>query len=361
LFRFLLLILVCQGCIPATVEDNSYALLIEDFQSKGLLNGNVLVAENGKIVYQSAFGLSDFDPVDSLTLDAQFRLASVSKNFTAMAILTLVSQGKIAIDDTLSAYIPELPYEGITIRNLLNHTSGIPDYEKLFEEKWKPELASNDRARFISGNEDVIKLLVEFSPEISFAPGEKWEYSNTGYVLLATIVTRISGISFPEYLAENIFSQAGITQTLVFNPIEVSPMNHRVSGFKLENNNFVSRDIHFLNPVQGDGGIYSTVGDLFTWNQYLYNQTLIPDSLLQTAYTSGTLNNGEETGYGFGWGVGESPDGEKAVMHSGGWVGFSTYFYRDLENHHAIIILTNNSSGEVRNILNGLKVILYSQ
>ena len=358
MFRYLLLfILVFQGCISP--EDNSYASLIEESQSKGLLNGNVLVAENGNIVYQSAFGLESIETLDSLNLESQFRLASVSKNFTAMAILTLVSSGKIAIDDPLSTYVPELPYKGITIRHLLNHTSGLPDYEALFEEKWKPEFANDERERFISGNEDIIDLLVEYTPEVSFAPGEKWEYSNTGYVLLATTIMRVSGTSFPEYLAKNLFSGAGMSQTLVFDPIQISPMPHRVDGFNQEGNNLVSSDIHFLNPVQGDGGIYSTSGDLHKWDQFLYNQKLMPDSLLQMAYTSGTLNNGAATGYGFGWNVTTSPDGAKAVAHGGGWVGFSTYFYRDLENHHSIIILTNNSSGDVRDIFEGLKEIMY--
>ena len=361
--RLFLFTVVCfLGCNTDSQDfsGSTYDEHISDWQKKGILNGNILIAQNGNVVHRSAFGLSNIEPSDSLKLDAQFRLASLSKQFTAMGILTLSTSGVLAIDDSLSQYIPELPYSGITIRHLLNHTSGLPDYEALFLNNWKPDLPVQDRNRFVSGNDDVIKLLVEYKPEISFLPGEKWEYSNTGYVLLATVIVRASGIPFPDYLAAKVFQPAGMTETLVFNPLEESPMAHRVFGLKQEENEIRYHDVHFLNPVQGDGGIYSTLEDLYAWNQFLYENTLIPDSLLQASYTPGILNNGESTDYGFGWSIGKSKAGTNIVKHSGGWVGFSTYIYRDLEKHNTIIILTNNSSGEVRKILNDLLEIMYN-
>lgn len=345
------------GC-SSNHKENTYDSVISEFQKDGF-NGNVLVAQNGEIVYQSSFGISDIEPIDSLTINAQFRLASVSKQFTAMCILSLVAEGKLEIDDSLTKYIPELPYEGITIRNLLNHTSGIPDYERLLIDKWRTDLAINNRDRFISGNNTIIDMLIEYAPEISFPPGDEWEYSNTGYVLLASIVKRVSGLSFPEYLDQYVFTPAGLKNTLVFDPVNGSEMNQQVRGLRIVNGEYKYNDIHFLNPVQGDGGIYSTLGDLFLWNEFLYNQTIIPDSLLQLAYTPGKLNNGEETSYGFGWGIGVAPDGSKVLSHSGGWVGFSTFIYRDIEHQHCIIILTSNGSSEVRDVLSNLKLIMY--
>jgi CubicO group peptidase (beta-lactamase class C family) len=221
-----------------------------------------------------------------------------------------------------------------------------------------PDLDVDDPARFISGNEDIVEVLVSLTPAVSFAPGEQWEYSNTGYVLLATIIIRVSGIPFDEYLESHVFSKAGLTHTLVFDPINVSPIQDQAYGFRSTESGNVLNDVHFLNPVQGDGGIYSTLDDLFMWDQYLYNQKIVSPEQLQAAYSSGTLNNGEETGYGFGWGIEKNPKGEKVLAHSGGWVGFSTYFYRDISEGNTIIVLTNNTS-RIGDVVGNLKKVMY--
>ena len=318
--------------------------------NQGKFNGNALILKNGEIVYQGAFGLRSIDPVDSLQLNSTFRLASVSKQFTAMAIMMLQEEGKLSYEQDIREVIPELPYEGITIRHLLCHQSGLPDYVELLHKNWKPNLKENDPNRFISGNDDIIKMLVAKKPSARFSPGEKFEYSNTGYVLLASIIIRVSGQPFEEFLKKRIFDPVGMTNTCVY-PYRPDPdpnMPNRVFGFYTKRNGvgFGSSDCNFLNFAQGDGGIFSTVGDLLKWDRMLYENKLVSESTLNEAFTPGSLNNGKSTNYGFGCFIGKTKSGKKSVSHSGGWVGFMTHIEREIEENNCIIILTNNSAGK---------------
>ncbi len=340
---------------------NKYHEFIKNIHSQGYFNGNVLISEGGVIAYQGSFGVSNINPIDSLQLDSKFRLASVSKQFTAMGIIKLKESGLLNYDQEIKDFIPEIPYSGITIRQLLNHTSGLPDYVSLMNENWKPDLESYDPERLISGNQDIIDMLVRMKPSIRFKPGEKWEYSNTGYVLLATLVQRVSGKPFEDYLREQVFLPAGMMNTSVYNyvPGHDGNMTSRVYGFRLDSvNGFISTDAHFLNKAQGDGGIYSTLEDLFNWDRILCTNELISGESRTEAFTPGKLNNGDETEYGFGWFVDKNSKGQTVVFHAGGWVGFQTYIYRDLEKQDCIIILSNHSSIYLERIFFALKKIL---
>ena len=351
----------CKG--QKETEINKYGKFLSEIHQRGQFNGNVLVVENGKIAFQGAYGQSNTDPADSLNLHSVFRLGSVSKQFTAMAVMILKEEGKLKYDQDLSDFIPELPYKNISIRHLLNHTSGLPDYTRLMAENWKPELEEDDPERFITGNEDIIKMLAEKKPEIYFRPGEQWQYSNTGYVLLASVVSRASGLPFEQFLKEYIFKPIGMNSTVVYDyvPGKDPSMPLRVYGYRKElNGELVPNDCHFLNPAQGDGGIYSTLGDMYKWDQALYTDKLVPQSTLQEAFTPGKLNDGSNTNYGFGWFIPNTASGKKVVDHTGGWVGFVTYIYRETEENNCIVILTNNSSSyfggamfPLRNIMNG--------
>ena len=246
---------------------------------KGHFNGNVLVIKNGEPVYQGAFGISNLDSVDSLQLSSVFRLASVSKQFTAMGIMILKEAGELSYDQDIKYYFPELPYEGISIRHLLNHVSGLPDYVNLMDHSWKPELKYNDPERLISGNTDIINLLVEKKPDILFPAGDRFEYSNTGYVLLATIIERVSGLPFGQFLNERVFTPTGMESTLVYDyiPGPDPSMPFKVFGYMTdkESEDRYSLDAHYLNGAQGDGGIYSTVQDLARWDRILYTDELV--------------------------------------------------------------------------------------
>ncbi len=362
----LLIIFLSTACQGKKDEVNEYEKLLSEAYSKGQFNGNALILENGEIAYQGSFGIGNIDPVDSLSLNSIFRIGSVSKQFTAMGIMILKEQGKLSYDQDIRDFIPELPYEGVTIQHLLNHVSGLPDYMNMMRKNWKPELASDDPNKLVSGNSDLIDMFVRTNPEIYFSPGEKWEYSNTGYVLLASIVSRASGMSFAEFLKQHIFDPAQMNNTSVYKyiPGKDSKMPLRVYGFSTEVNGIdrVSMDYHFLNGVSGDGGIYSTLEDLLKWDRILCSEKLVSKSTLEEAYTPTILNNGDTVNYGFGWRVGKSPaSGKRAVWHSGGWVGFSSYIYRETEENNCIILLTNNSTRYFWSIVGPLENILHRQ
>ena len=344
-------------------EDNSYEDLLSTMYERGQFNGNVMVIKQGEIVYQGSFGIKNIDPLDSLNLEDRFRLASVSKQFTAAAIIQLKEQGKLSYDQDIRDFIPELPYEGITVRHLLNHVSGLPDYEALMFEYWKPELEYNDMERFVSGNEDVINMLIEKKPEIDFKPEEKWEYSNTGYLLLATIVNKASGIPFETYLKENIFNPAKMGSVVYDYMPGIDPdMPERVFGYKTElDGTRAFEDKHFINPVQGDGGIYASLEDLRKWDRIMYTDKIMSEASRKEAFSPFILKNGDTTDYGFGWFLDKSPSGKKVVLHSGGWVGFGTFIYREIEEDNCLILLTNNSGSYLREAVNGLKNILHDQ
>ena len=320
--------------------------------------------KKGEIVYQGAFGLANIDPVDSLTVNSIFRLASVSKQFTAMGIMILKERGKLTYDQDIRDFIPELPWEGVSIRNLLNHTGGLPDYMRMMNENWKPELKGDDSERLITGNEDIINLFANTQPKIDFKPGDFFSYSNTGYVLLGTIVSRASGMSFAQFLKENIFDPVEMKSTSLYNYIPGPDPNMPLRTFShrlmMNGKDRVSTDMHYLNGAAGDGGVYSTLGDLLKWDRILYTDKLVSQETLKEAFTPLTLNKGNILDYGFGWGIGVSPVGNKIVAHSGSWVGYVTYIYRDMENDNCIILLTNNS-GSWGYVLEPLKKMLYEE
>lgn len=358
----LLIMFLFTGCqTEIEVKTNKYGDFLSQAAAKGQFNGNALILEDGEIAFQGSFGIGNVDPIDSLNLNSPFRLGSVSKQFTAMGIMKLKESGKLSYDQDIKDFIPELPYEGVTIRHLLTHVSGLPDYMDMMDENWKTELKDNNPDKFFSGNIDLIEMLTKIKPQIHFEPGEKYEYSNTGYVLLGSIVSRASGMSFTQFLKEQIFEPAKMTNTSVSGNDPQMPL--RVYGYRTELNGIdrVSTDIHYLSSVTGDGGVYSTLGDLLKWDRILYTEDLISKNTREEAFTPAILNNGDTIPYGFGWGIGKSLSGKKVVAHSGRWVGFSTYIYREIEENNCIIILTNNSTRYFRTIIDPLKNILHDQ
>lgn len=344
---------------------NPYHEFLSKLSDNGQFNGNVLVMECGKVAYQGSFGLKNIDPVDSLDLNSQFRMASVSKQFTATAIMILKEKGKLEFDQDIRDFIPELPYENVTIRHLLNHTGGLPDYVSLMQKNWKPELDNEDMARAISGNEDILKVFVEKQPQIIFTPGESWAYSNTGYVFLATIVSRASGMPFEDFVKNEIFVPSKMINSVVYTPAleEKGKIPNRVYGFRRAFNgkDLVYNDFHFLNSAQGDGGIFSTLQDLLNWDRIMRTSKLISDETKKEAYSPVKLNNGEERGYGFGVSLRKSLTGSTVIEHSGGWVGFGTHIYRDIENDHCFIFLTNHSTDYFGALYDGIENILYDK
>ena len=341
-----------------TKETSEFEQFVNAMNAEGRATGNILVYENGEVTFKSSNGLRSINPVDSLDINSQFRLASVSKQFTGMAIMKLKEAGKLDYDQKVNTILTDFPYDFITIRQLLHHTSGITDYERLIAENFVKE---DSTKQYILGNDEILKEFYRVDPELDFTPGEKWEYSNTGYLVLASIVEKISGQHFSEFLKEQVFDPIGMTNTSVYKyQIDPDPkMPHRVFGYELALNqkDLVINDYDIVNDVRGDGGMYSTLDDLYKWNMALANYSIISKDYLDEAWTSGKLNNGEDTNYGFGWGL-ESKDGEpKVVNHSGGWVGFVTFLHNEVDDKSGFIILTNDSGENFGSIIGNVRAI----
>ncbi len=344
---------------PAQTKIEKIDELIQSYIKNGSFNGALLVAEKGMVIYKKAFGYAHFDNRDKIRTDSQFRLASVSKQFTAMAIILLNEKNKLKYDDNIKKYLPSLPYENITIRHILTHTSGLPDYMTLFEKYWDVKNSSSAK-RKIATNKDVINMLAEHAPPLLFKPGEKWKYSNTAYVLVASIVEKVSGIKFSNFLQKHIFSLLNMKSSLVYSPIDGQKMNHRTYGYRKDHKKYVFYDFSYLNGIAGDGAIYSTLDDLFLWDQALYTEKLVSKSAIKDAFTPVKLNNGETKEYGFGWTVKNDKHG-KTVSHGGSWVGFRTFILRDIKRKNTIILLCNVSPAPEKEVTYLIKDILLEE
>jgi len=362
LIRILLLFSLPWSQLFAGNVADKIDVFLKHCHANGQFNGNVLVAISGKIIYYQSFGISNINPVEPLHLNSQFRLASVSKSFTAMAIMILKERGKLDYEDEIIKYLHELPYTGITIRHLLNHTSGIPKYEDLCEQYWDIE-QKNFLDKKYATNDDIIALLVEHHPKVLFELGSKYGYSNTGYVLLASIVSRASGEPFEKFLKNNIFDPLDMSYSLVYSAIRNDPMEHRVYGYRLALNgsDYLPNDFHYMSGIAGDGAIYSSTGDLFKWDRGLYTEKLVSKSTLEEAFSPTILNDGNISNYGFGWGIDTSISGKKVVSHGGGWIASRTWILREIEEDNTIILLTNHSSRYIYDIRKTMKLILHNK
>ena len=354
-------------CLPFFAQDRirSVDSLFNAMHAEGRLNGNVLIAEKGKVVYQKSFGLRDETKGLPLDENSIFELASVSKQFTAMGIVLLKESGKLSYDDKLAKFFPELAFYGdITVRQLLNHTSGLPDYMELMYFNW-------DKTK-IAANKDMIALLAEKKPAAIFQPGTKFEYSNTGYALLGSVIEKASGMSFGDYLQKAIFKPLGMANTFVYNrrfaPRTIE--NYAYGYVRDENNNKVLPDllpdtdmVVWLDGIVGDGTVNSTTGDMLKWDRALYSDKLVPKPVLDEIFTAPTLPDGSVSGYGFGWFTKTDPDFGRIVGHSGGWPGYTTFIDRHIDNDKTIILLFNNEPSSnptamVRRLLYGMPAVV---
>ena len=329
---------------------------------EGNFNGCVLVMVDGKSIYENGYGYADFDKKTPILNEAVFNLASVSKQFTAMGIMILEEQGKLAYTDLIQKYIPEISkkYKGITIEHLLHHTSGLPDYMDLFDKKW-------DKTK-VATNEDVISLLAKHKPKKEFKVGKKYKYSNTGYVLLASIIERISGQSFADFMKVNVFKKAGMERTLVYGyprgDDETIPNYAYGYIYDSENEKYVLPDVKqdfvvYLDDVTGDGAVNTTIGDLVFWDKALRSNLLVSKESMQRAHSNHTLESGRKTNYGYGVSLYEKEGVYNIVDHSGGWPGFATYLVRFLDKEITIAVLSNNQYISLQELSNKIVRILF--
>ncbi|MCY7349395.1 MAG: beta-lactamase family protein [Cytophagaceae bacterium] len=311
-------------------------------------NGSVLVAQYGQVIYKGAFGYSNLTTKDTLSSQTPFQLASVSKQFTAVAVMQLQEKGLLKYDDPVYRYFPGFPYDSsITVRMLLTHRSGLPNYIYTLEKYV-------DRSRPMSNREVVDKLFL-YKPKAYGLPDQRFNYNNTNYALLAALVERLSGKSFREYADENLFRPLGMSNTFINDGTE----NRVVSAATGYTGSRRSLRLDYLDGVTGDKGVYSSVEDLFKWDRGLYTEKIIKQGTLQEAFMPAHRDaNLISKNYGFGWRLQKLPDNQWLTFHTGWWHGFKNYFMRNLQDQTTIILLSNVANGYMSKV-GVLQAILY--
>jgi len=332
--------------------------------ASGSFNGNVLIAEKGKVIFKKSYGFADAVTQQKLNPKSVFELASVSKQFTAMGMVLLKKRGKLNYDDPISKYLPELAfYKDVTIRDLLAHTSGVPDYlyVDVFREKW-------DKTK-IATNADVITEFAKYKPPLDFQPNEKSQYSNTGYALLASIIERVSGQTYGQFLKENIFRPLHMKNTFIYRPVYAPEKikNHALAYGTDSLLNFVSAygienkftTYNYLDGVVGARTVHSNLEDLLKWDRALYTDQLIDVEDKKEIFGSVKTKNGKANDYGFGWVVSQNEKYGKIVNHSGSWAGYITYIERHPDSDKTIILLQNVNTPNSKVGLSEVRKILY--
>ena len=324
-------------CMKAADADKNLAMvdtLFHDFDRPDVPGASIMIIQNGKVLLAKSYGMADLEKKVPSAPDVNYRLASVTKQFTAMAIMMLVDAGRMSFDDPITKFFPEFPAYGkrITVRHLLNHTSGLIAYEDIIPEGTTLPVLDINALR-----------LLQVQDHTYFPPGSQFRYSNTGYAFLALIVEKVSGQTFAAFLRNSIFKPLRMDQSLAYEP-GISVVCNRAYGYtEQKGDGFIKTDQSLTSSVLGDGGVYSSVNDLYKWDQALYSTKLVSKRILAIAFTPGksTLHD-KNLRYGFGWFLSEYR-GLKTIWHYGSTVGFSTRLYRFPEKKFTVIILANRN------------------
>lgn len=301
-------------------------------------SGSVLVSLKGEPVYEKCFGYCDYRNKDLMHDTTAFQLASVSKTFTATAILYLVEQNKLSLTDTMQQFFPGFPYPGITVQQLLCHRSGLPNY--LY---FASGLCS--KIDYLS-NGDIINMMIQKKPALYARPDRKFEYCNTNYLLLASIAEKVTGQRFDDFMRETFFEPLGMSHTFVFDYTDSTSRKIAISY----NSKWQIQHDDCFDGVVGDKGVYSTVHDMFLWDNAFYQGKLLSQEMMKEAYSPRSFEKPGVRNYGYGWRLIQKPDSSYLVYHNGWWHGNNTVFYRNVQDTAAIIILSNKFNKYVYNV-----------
>ena len=328
------------------IENDKRKGKIESFFQKKFkqrqFNGNILFAENDQIITNKSYGFANFQEKEKLTQNHSFQLASVSKPFTAIAILQLIENGILTLNDTVEKFLPNFPYKGITIHQLLSHRSGLSQYTHFCD---SPDSIWPDKNKTINNN-DVIEIISKIKPLKNYPPDRRYYYCNTNFLLLASIVEKVTGITFREYLKSNIFSPLGMNHTVLYDRTNFEELILPTQGYE---NRTPWEDV-YLNGVVGDKGIYSTTLDMFLFDQALNQNILINDSLKKLAFSKMNKDYHQNKNYGYGFRLKTHKKFGKIVYHTGWWKGYRSYFIKIPESNQTIIVLNNVKRGRFLNI-----------
>jgi CubicO group peptidase (beta-lactamase class C family) len=344
---FLLLMMFSLGSVAsAQVSPSTIDALFAKFESARDPGCAVLVIKDGKAVFRKGYGVAELP--EKIGPETNFRLASVTKQFTAMAIMLLVHDGKLRYEERLTDIFPGFPAygKGITVRQMLNHTSGLIDYEDIMAKQY----AGVPDEKIPQIKDAGVLALLKQESSTRFAPGTRWEYSNSGYVLLALVVEKRSGMSFGDFLRERIFKPAGMTHTIAYEKGK-NEVAHRAYGHTLDGAGWRETDQSSTSATLGDGGVYSSLDDLEKWDRALADLTLLGAKEMEPALTAATESNGAPLRkldgslaplYGFGWFL-DSYRGHRRYWHYGETVGFRTAIERFPDDRLTVIVLANRA------------------
>jgi CubicO group peptidase (beta-lactamase class C family) len=309
---------------------------------KSAFNGNILVAKKGKIIYENALGWANHLTRDSLKINSQFQLASVTKTMTSTAIMQLLERGKIKLNQDVKEFFPNFPYDGVTIKLLLTHRSGMMNYVYFIDDIYRKQHLNQRKGLT---NTEAMNMIAQYKPAPFNKPDKRFLYNNSNFMVLGSIIEKVTGMTYAEYMKDNIFKPAGMTHTAVYSKavydkIPVDVVGHDRNSWKY------SVAPNFLDGPVGDKGIYSTIGDLYLFDQALRAGMLIKPATQDSAYTGRNPMVRGHFNYGYGWRIFEAP-GQKVVYHTGWWHGFRHIFVRDLKNDITIVLLGNLVNGSL--------------
>ena len=326
---------------PKDADKHIDAVMQELHRTRGF-NGNVLVAKHGKIVYEKAIGWADYLHRDSLKINSQFELASVTKTMTSTAILMLWEQGKLTLDDDVKKYFPDFPYDGVTIRLLLTHRSCMMNYVYFTDDLYRAE--HRDERKGLS-NQDEMALIAQYKPRPFNKPNKRFLYNNSNFMVLGSIIEKITGQSYADFMKTHIFNPSGMEHTAVYSkavyqkiPVDVVGHDRGQWRYSVAQN--------FLDGPVGDKGIYSTVGDLYLFDRALRDGRLLKQATMDSAYVPRNPMIHGHFSYGYGWRIFEAP-GKQVIYHTGWWHGFRHIYLRDIQDDITVVLLTNLSNGSL--------------
>lgn len=325
--------------------DQWIAGFVQNLHKRYGFNGNMLVARKGKILYEKAIGWADYLHRDSLKINSEFELASVTKTFTGVAIMQLVEAGKLKLTDNVKKFFPNFPYDNITVELLLSHRSGMMNYVYFIDDIYRKEKRSMKKG---ISNQEVMNIIAERKPNPYTKPNNVFHYNNSNFMVLGGIIEKVTGQRYSQYMMEHIFKPAGMKNTHVYSTTEYEKVPVDVVGHDRTWRYSVVQN--FLDGPVGDKGIYSTVHDLLLYDKYLKNERLVTRKSLDSAYKGRNKPVNGHFNYGYGWRMFDGKGMDKVVYHTGWWHGFRHIYIRDLDKDIVVIFLGNLTNGSLMHL-----------
>ncbi|MBJ2174814.1 beta-lactamase family protein [Aureibaculum sp. A20] len=323
--------------------------LLQRINKRQDFNGSLLVAKHGKILYDNYVGYADFNKKAPVNEASIFQLASVSKQFTAAAIMLLFERNQIQLTDTVNKYFPHFPYENITIKNLLNHTSGLPRYFWVAEHEWNHKKAPT--------NSEMMELLESSKAQRYFKPGRNFDYSNTGYFVLASIVEKVSGKSFSAFVKKNIFEPLEMNDSFVLSSENDATIENHLDGYRVYRGyKHLKINTTVNDAIVGDKNVYSSSIDLLKWTLGLNSGKLLSKESVNLMYSKGETISGKKIPYGFGLRI--NTEDPNIIYHYGKWNGFSTGLTQYQKDDLVVIILEHTSYRAMSSLNKKVKTII---